>query len=432
MTKLQELEKLDGQLCAWRDKKNPSATETRDIEQVLARVEELNAELVSGDVDAAIRGIRAPVGERPHQGHPGSGDMNRELGEYLQAVYCASPGIDAGQKVGRFTTGRVDHATLFASEGRAPSGAAESSPSLGGFAVGADMATEIFTKAYQRSILWQRCRQFPISSNSNSITIPGTDETSRADGSRQGGIRSYWQAEAATKTASTPKFSAVEMSLKKLIGLTYSTDELLQDAALLGEWISSAFEREFAFKLDDAVLRGTGAGQPLGILNGPSLVSVSGASSADTIVSADVLACYARLWPGSEGDSIWIANRDTIPQLMTMNSATDGTGSPFWMPMNSLAGRPYNTLMGRPIFFVEQCSTLGDVGDLVLLDLTQYGAASKGGIQAATSIHVQFLQDETCFRFVMRVDGQPLWASAVTPYQGSDTQSPFVAIGTRT
>jgi hypothetical protein len=47
------------------------------------------------------------------------------------------------------------------------------------------------------------------------------------------------------------------------------------------------------------------------------------------------------------------------------------------------------------------------------------------------SIHVQFLYDESIFRFVLRLDGQPERASALTPYKGSDTLSHFVALQTR-
>ena len=66
----------------------------------------------------------------------------------------------------------------------------------------------------------------------------------------------------------------------------------------------------------------------------------------------------------------------------------------------------------------------------MLLDLSQYITITKGGIQAAQSIHVKFTTDETAFRFVVRVDGQPLWNSVLTPYKGSDTQSPFVTVAT--
>ena len=92
---------------------------------------------------------------------------------------------------------------------------------------------------------------------------------------------------------------------------------------------------------------------------------------------------------------------------------------------------PYNTLMGRPVIAIEQCPTLGTVGDIIAADLSQYLGITKGGLQSASSMHVRFLYDEMTFRFVLRVDGQPLWSSALTPFKGSDTQGPFVVLATR-
>jgi len=70
------------------------------------------------------------------------------------------------------------------------------------------------------------------------------------------------------------------------------------------------------------------------------------------------------------------------------------------------------------------------VGDIVLANLDQYLLIDKP-MQSAMSIHVQFLTDQTVFRFVYRVDGQPAVHSALTPYKGSNTRSPFVALATR-
>jgi hypothetical protein len=35
------------------------------------------------------------------------------------------------------------------------------------------------------------------------------------------------------------------------------------------------------------------------------------------------------------------------------------------------------------------------------------------------------------FRFILRIDGQPAWHSALTPYKGSNALGPFVVIATR-
>jgi HK97 family phage major capsid protein len=107
-------------------------------------------------------------------------------------------------------------------------------------------------------------------------------------------------------------------------------------------------------------------------------------------------------------------------------------GTPVYMPPGGLSAAPYGTLMGRPVIPVEQCSTLGTVGDIVLADMSQYLLIDKGGIQSAVSMHVQFANDETVLRFVYRVDGQSLWSDDLTPYQGTNTVSPFVALASRT
>jgi HK97 family phage major capsid protein len=103
------------------------------------------------------------------------------------------------------------------------------------------------------------------------------------------------------------------------------------------------------------------------------------------------------------------------------------------MPPGGLSDAPYGRLMGLPAIAIEQAATLGDVGDIILANFKDgYILAEKGGIKADVSIHVAFLQDESIFRFVLRLDGQPLRASALTPYKGgTSTQSHFVVLEAR-
>ena len=342
----------------------------------------------------------------------------RSFGEQMQAVMRA--GIPGGSADPR----------LF--EVRAATGLGETIPSDGGFLVQTDFSNELVKAVYQTGILSSRCRRFQISGNSNSIKLNAFDETSRVS-TRFGGIQSYWIDEAAEKTASKPKFRQMDLNLKKLVGLCYASDEVLADAVALEQIIQSAFVSEFGFKLDDAIINGTGAGQPLGILNSGCLVSVAKESGqkAATIVYENVVKMYARLLPQSEPNAIWLINRNILPQLYAMNLAVGTAGVPVFMPANGLAGLPYNTLFGRPVIAIEQAATLGTVGDIILADLSSYILAEKGGIETAMSIHVQFKYDESVFRFVMRVDGQPMYSSALTAYKGPDTLSPFVVLDTR-
>ena len=316
---------------------------------------------------------------------------------------------------------------------KAPTGLSEGQPSEGGFLVQTDYATSLLEKVYADSSVVSRVTRIPISSNSNALKIPAVSESSRANGSRFGGIRAYWLNEAGTKTASQPAFEQVALELKKLIGLCYATDELLQDAPALESWIRMAFAKEFDFKLVDAVLNGDGAGKPLGIENAPCVISVAKETSqaADTVLFENIIKMWARLYAPCRSNAVWLISQDIEPQLFSMSLAVGTGGVPVYMPAGGISGAPYGTLMGRPVLPVEQCDNVGDVGDILLADLSQYIMIDKGGMQSASSIHVNFVNDETAFRFVYRVDGQPWWRSALTPYNGGSTQSPFINLATR-
>jgi len=419
-----QLEEVESRLVELYDKEERTPEETAEMRTLCDDVDSINAELDAGSrAEKAIAGIRKPQGERPKMDEPGEVQKFAGLGQYMQAVAAASK--PWGETLAGMPTGHLDPRL---SGPQASTGLAESTPSLGGFLVQEDFSSQLLEAAHAQSVLYPKTRKLRLSSNANSIKIPGIDETSRADGSRWGGIRAYWEGEGATLTASSPKFRNVEMSLKKLTGLVYVTDEMLQDSSILEGVIRAGFEEEFSFKIDDAIMWGTGAGQPLGIQNADCLVPVTGASSADTIVAADITASFARMYPGSLNRAQWFTNVDCVPQLM----ATTLGDSPLWLPNNSLAGSPHGTILGKNVDFIEQASTVGDVGDLNFFDLSQYLVLEKGGMQAAASMHVQFLTDEMVFRFIIRMDGQPAWHSALTPYKGTNTQSPFVTVATRT
>ena len=125
----------------------------------------------------------------------------------------------------------------------------------------------------------------------------------------------------------------------------------------------------------------------------------------------------------------------TFPQLAALNIAVGTGGAVLWQPAGGLSQSPYTTLMGRPLLLTEHCQALGTAGDIVLCDWSQYLIGGKPGaqIQTASSMHFSFNTDETAFRFVLRYDGQPWWASALTPEHGGveASLSPFVALATR-
>lgn len=318
------------------------------------------------------------------------------------------------------------------------SGLNETVPSDGGFLVQSDFSSEILKTVFETGIVASRCRRVQISGNSNRTTINGIDETSRATGSRYGGVRGYWLGEADEKTASKPKFRQIELMLKKLAALVYATDENLNDAAQLEGLIREACISELRFMLDDSIINGTGAAQPLGVLNGGGLVTQAAETqAAGTIVPENLAKMWARLLTPSRQNAVWLINQALEPQLMLLHmEGSSGGIMPVYLPPGGFSQAPYGTIFGRPVIPIEQCQAPDTAGDIILGDFSNgYILAEKGGIESAMSIHVRFVYDESVFRFVLRVDGQPILASALTPYKGtsSNTQSHFVTLaGSRT
>ena len=305
--------------------------------------------------------------------------------------------------------------------------------SEGGFLVETEHSQELLRRTYELGALTSRVRKIGVGPNANGLTINAVGENSRATGSRWGGVQAYWLNEAGPKTPSMPAFRQIELKLKKLIGLCYATDELLMDTPSLESIINQAFMEEFSWMLDNAVLRGVGAAQPLGILNSAALIPVpaEAGQAAGTIVYENVLNMWSRMWARSRQNAVWFINQDCEPQLATMGLVVGVGGIPVYMPAGGASGAPYATLFGRPIIPVEQCSTVGTVGDIVLADLSQYLMIEKGGMQTASSIHVRFVNDESVYRFVYRCDGGSMWNLPLTPANGTNTLSPFIALATR-
>ncbi len=312
-------------------------------------------------------------------------------------------------------------------------GMSEGVPADGGFLVQEDFAAELLKLTFAQGEILSRVKRFPISANSNSLRTTYLDEGNRTDGHRWGGVLAYWKGEAVEKLATNPTFGQLLLELKKLIGLCYATDELLQDALALEAVISYAFQMEFTYQIENAIINGTGAGQPLGIINAPALIQVAkeAGQAADTIVSENILNMWSRLWAPSRKNAVWFINQDCEPQLHSMYVAVGATGIPVYLPAGGLSATPYATLYGRPVIPVEYCQTVGDLGDIIFADFSQYWMIDKGGMQQATSIHVKFVEDETTFRFVFRTDGQPSWPGTLTPANSLTTLSPFVALAER-
>lgn len=402
-----ERERISGQLAAERAR--------RDREQSAATIDEST---MARAADAAAKADDNPP------------TPFASLGDQLMAVQNAA----VAQKNGGAIDPRLTQIQQWWSGSvKAATGASSTVGSDGGFLVQTDLSNELLGDIIDAGQLANLTSPREIGAGFNGVKFNVFDETSRATGSRYGGVRAYWVAEGGQKIASRPKMRQVELTLQKMAALYVATDELLEDAVALESFVRPAFVEEMAFVLDDSLIRGTGAGMPLGILNADALVTVSKESgqAADTLVLENVDKMLVRLIPSSVPRAGWFINQELWPQLFQLVQVIGTGGVPVYQPPGQVQDSPFGRLRGRPVTVIEQASAPGDLGDIILADWKQYILIRKGGIRQAASIHVYFDTDETAFRWVLRVNGRPVRHSSVTPYKGSGTLSSFVTLQAR-
>ena len=251
-----------------------------------------------------------------------------------------------------------------------------------------------------------------------------------------------WAEEAVAPTASHAKVMLCEMKLQRAIAHVYVSNDLTSDAAALDTFVTKAFGEEMAFGLENAIIAGMGApqGQPLGILNSNALIQIAAEAgqAAGTVLAKNVVNMAARLWAPSRKRAIFLYNQELLPQLLTLvlpvsgGSGTATVTSLFEFSDGTDDSGPWDRLCGMPAIPVEHCPAAGKTGDLLLCDLARYAIAMREKlIEGTVSIHVRFITDESVFRFTMRVDGQPIDRTPVTPLNGTNSTSPFVALAPR-
>jgi hypothetical protein len=139
----------------------------------------------------------------------------------------------------------------------------------GGYLVPTEFASSITKLSLDSDAFLPRCEAMPVSGNS--VTFPSDETTPWGTN----GVRVYWAAEAALATATKPILKPNTMRLNKLLGLVPLTDELLADAPAMAAYVQAQLGRSIKWKVNDAIINGDGAGQPLGILNAGALVVIA-------------------------------------------------------------------------------------------------------------------------------------------------------------
>ena len=333
----------------------------------------------------------------------------RNYGEFCADIVRASTGKDVSERLQRA-------ATVFSNETSGPEG---------GYAVPPAFAKEISSIAYAEESLLSRCDDTPLSGNT--MTFP-KDETTPWGST---GVTAAWEGEGDQSTPKKVALGESQLKLRKLKVLVAASEELLADAAAMSSYITRKCGEAVDWKVNDAIINGTGTGMPLGVMVAASTVSQAKETSqtATTINAANVAKMFGRCIKGAGANLAWVVHPDALNQIMLLSI----NNNPIWTPPSEgFKAAPNGFLLGRPIVESDACQTLGTVGDIILGNFSGYRSISKaGGAEFATSMHLWFDQDLMAFRLIFRLDGQPALAAAVSPKNGSSTRSHFVTLATR-
>jgi HK97 family phage major capsid protein len=241
------------------------------------------------------------------------------------------------------------------------------------------------------------------------------------------GVQAYWRGEAEAMTASRMSLTPRETVVNELYAFVNATEELLEDGPQIASLLTRKSAGAIRWKAGEAFMWGDGIGKPLGWMASGALVTAAKESgqAADTIVRQNVAKMFARVINPMQ--AVWLTNPDALPQLMEL---ADGSGSPLWFPNYQMA--PGGQLLGRPVYFTEHADTIGDLGDLQLVNPNGYEAFRKqNGISFADSIHLYFDYNVRAFRWIFRIGGQPVLTVPVTPDKSAATKSHFVTLAER-
>jgi len=272
-----------------------------------------------------------------------------------------------------------------------------------------------------------RARATVIPMRRRQLQIPTLDQTGTTSGEtrQHGGIVASWTEEGVSKDETEPSFRQINLVAHKLVCYTEASDELLADEAVglvaflqspMGFTGAIRWEEEYCF------LRGTGAGQPLGVLNAAATITVNRAA-AGAIGVADIFNMLSQ----HHGDvPCWHISRAAMPQLLALNGPA-ANPSYIFIP-NAREGAP-GTLFGFPIYYTEKLPTLGAAGDILLADWNYYLIGDRQATTIDNSMHYRFRYDLTAWRAVHRVDGQPWLSAPLTLADGATQISPFVILG---
>ena len=268
----------------------------------------------------------------------------------------------------------------------------EGNLSSGGFLLPTEMHDEIISELTAANIFRQIGRTITTASE-HKIPLVTTKPTAA------------WVAEGADISFSNETFGQISLGAHKLAVAVKVTNELLQDAFFaydLESHLAKEFADEFARAEENAMLNGTGEGQPKGIL---PLLAESATGTLQTtgaeITADDLLQLQYSVDRMYRGKGVWLASDATLAAIRRLKDANQGY---IWEPSMQESEPP--RLFGRPVF-TSNFLPPPSAGNVAVLfgDFADYFIIGERGQREFQPLRELFaLSGQTAFLMIERID----------------------------
>jgi HK97 family phage major capsid protein len=294
----------------------------------------------------------------------------------------------------------------------------EGDSTLGGFLVPGEFTARLMDDSLGDEIIRPGAENYAL--NQSSRVIAAWDSADHSS-NLYGGWSMQWLGETDPGDIQTGKVRAMTITAKKGALFSECSRELLNDADGFEAGLGLGLRRAIGFYLDNAYIEGNGVAKPLGIINCPSSIQVD-RTTAGTLAYGDFVNMWSRLHGSFKSNSVWIINHDCASALLNLQ---DGAGRLIYLT-ESRGGVVQDIpqqIFGRPVYWTEKNPGLGSLGDVILVDRSQYAIGMAGDLLLDKSNAPKWTSDIISFRAIVRVDGDSLWDKAITPKHGANTLS---------
>ncbi len=217
------------------------------------------------------------------------------------------------------------------------------------------------------------------------------------------GTAATWVSEIANRTESGMTFEQVTLTPFELATYTDVSNQLLADNAynLEGELLAD-YAESFAKTEGLAFVKGTGTGQPKGIMTASGITEVKTgvAASFPTTNPADVLiGMYHKIPTSHAQNGVWMMNRNT---LSVIRQWKDSTGR--YLVLDPITAGGASTLLGRPIVEMFDMDDIGaGLYPIIFGDMSGYRIVDRLGLDTLRDPYTIKLQGQTRFHAWKRV-----------------------------